>query len=152
MCQKQGVCIWIVVNISGRYIVWVDFVKQLLEIVIKWQVNLDMLMLEIIEIMLISSVELVWECMELLGYEGFLFFIDDFGIGYLSLSYFKELFILELKIDCYFVDEIIFQDECVFIVDFIVDLVYVLNVSMVVEGIENEFQCDYFKQWGCSYF
>ena len=151
-CQKQGVRTRIAVNISGRHIVRADFAKQLLETVIKWQVNPDMLMLEITETTLISSVELVRERMESLGHEGFSFSIDDFGTGYSSLSYLKELPISELKIDRYFVDEITFQDERVPIVDSIVDLAHALNVSTVAEGIENEFQCDYLKQRGCSYF
>ena len=151
-CQKQGLRTRIAVNISGRHIVRADFAKQLLETVIKWQVSPDMLMLEITETTLISSVELVRERMESLGHEGFSFSIDDFGTGYSSLSYLKELPISELKIDRYFVDEITFQDERVPIVDSIVDLAHALNVSTVAEGIENAFQCDYLKQRGCSYF
>lgn len=151
-CLDQGLRTRIAVNISGRHIVRADFAKQLLEMVNKWRVSPDMLMLEITETTLISSVELVRERMESLGHEGFSFSIDDFGTGYSSLSYLKELPISELKIDRYFVDEITFQDESVPIVDSIVDLAHALNVSTVAEGIETEFQWDYLKQRGCNYF
>lgn len=151
-CYDQGLRTRIAVNISGRHIVRADFAKQLLDTVNKWRVSPDMLMLEITETTLISSVELVRERMESLGHEGFSFSIDDFGTGYSSLSYLKELPISELKIDRYFVDEITFQDEDVPIVDSIVNLAHALNVSTVAEGIENAFQWEYLKHRGCSYF
>ena len=129
-----------------------DFAETITQLIEKWGLAPDTLMLEITETTLVSSIDLVRERMDKLGELGFFFSIDDFGTGYSSLSYLKELPISELKIDRYFVDEINFHDDEVPIVNSIIDLAHALSVSSVAEGIENEFQKEYLRQRGCEYF
>ena len=151
-CKQQGKTTRIAVNISGRHIVRADFPDVLTCAIQKWGLQPHMLMLEITETALVSSIDLVRERMDKLGELGFSFSIDDFGTGYSSLSYLKELPISELKIDRYFVDEINFSDEEVPIVNSIIDLAHALGVSSVAEGIENEFQREYLRLRGCEFF
>nr|WP_123325797.1 bifunctional diguanylate cyclase/phosphodiesterase [Alteromonas oceani] len=151
-CEQQGKHTRIAVNISGRHIVRADFAETITQLIEKWGLAPDTLMLEITETTLVSSIDLVRERMDKLGELGFSFSIDDFGTGYSSLSYLKELPISELKIDRYFVDEINFHDDEVPIVNSIIDLAHALGVSSVAEGIENEFQREYLRQRGCEYF
>tara|TARA_A200000159_G_scaffold157180_1_gene172966 strand:- start:1255 stop:3798 length:2544 start_codon:yes stop_codon:yes gene_type:complete len=151
-CELQGKHTRIAVNISGRHIVRADFAETITQLIEKWRLAPDTLMLEITETTLVSSIDLVRERMDKLGELGFSFSIDDFGTGYSSLSYLKELPISELKIDRYFVDEINFHDDEVPIVNSIIDLAHALGVSSVAEGIENEFQREYLRQRGCEYF
>ena len=151
-CEQLGKHTRIAVNISGRHIVRADFAETITQLIEKWGLAPDTLMLEITETTLVSSIDLVRERMDKLGELGFFFSIDDFGTGYSSLSYLKELPISELKIDRYFVDEINFHDDEVPIVNSIIDLAHALGVSSVAEGIENEFQKEYLRQRGCEYF
>ena len=151
-CEQLGKHTRIAVNISGRHIVRADFAETITQLIEKWGLAPDTLMLEITETTLVSSIDLVRERMDKLGELGFFFSIDDFGTGYSSLSYLKELPISELKIDRYFVDEINFHDDEVPIVNSIIDLAHALSVSSVAEGIENEFQKEYLRQRGCEYF
>lgn len=151
-CEQHGKQTRIAVNISGRHIVRADFAETITQLIEKWNLTPETLMLEITETTLVSSIDLVRERMDKLGELGFSFSIDDFGTGYSSLSYLKELPISELKIDRYFVDEINFHDDEVPIVNSIIDLSHALGVSSVAEGIENEFQREYLRQRGCEFF
>lgn len=67
---------------------------------------------------------------------GVLLFIDDFGMGYLSLSYLKQFFLDVFKIDCLFIIEIFYFLELVLIVKVIVVLGYFLQLDIIVEGVE----------------
>ena len=61
--------------------------------------------------------------------------IDDFGVGYSSLSYLKRLLADILKIDKSFIEEL---EEDKAIVGTIVVLAHILGMKVVAEGVENE--------------
>lgn len=69
--------------------------------------------------------------------------IDDFGIGYSSLSRLKHLPIDTLKIDRAFIADIESEDQKVVLVDVIIKLAKELGMNIVAEGIETEAQLNY---------
>ena len=144
----------IAVNISAKQIVASDFKEKLLASVQKWQVLPQHLIIELTETTLVSDIELVKETMVELNQMGFRFSIDDFGTGYSSLSYLKELPISELKIDKYFVDGIMDNEDSSSktIVNMIIDMANALGVNSVAEGVEETAQFNYLKQRGCDLF
>ena len=144
----------IAVNISAKQIVASDFKEKLLASVQKWQVLPQHLIIELTETTLVSDIELVKETMVELNQMGFRFSIDDFGTGYSSLSYLKELPISELKIDKYFVDGIMDNEDSSSktIVNMIIDMANALGVNSVAEGVEETLQFNYLKQRGCDLF
>ena len=77
--------------------------------------------------------------------------IDDFGTGYCSLSYLKELEANYLKIDQSFVRGIgdIESDEC--IVSATIAMAKGLNMEVIAEGVEIEYQAQYLAEHGCDY-
>jgi len=74
--------------------------------------------------------------------------IDDFGTGYSSLSYLKKLPLTELKIDRMFIKDLEKEKEDKEIIKFIISLGKILNLNIVAEGVENEFQKDLVIQQG----
>lgn len=78
---------------------------------------------------------------------GYWILIDDFGIGYFSLSYLQKLDVDMLKIDKFFVD--IFEYWLLML--YIIEMVKVFNLVIVVEGVEIESQCDWLCQYGVQY-
>jgi len=76
--------------------------------------------------------------------------IDDFGIGYSSMSYLKKLPIKELKIDRSFVKNILLDDNDAVIVRAAIDLAHNLGLRVVAEGVENEDTLNILKMLGCD--
>jgi len=75
--------------------------------------------------------------------------VDDFGTGYSSLSYLKRFPINTLKIDHSFIADLDTPDGAA-IVDAILALAKTLNLRVIAEGIENEFQLAYLVAKGCD--
>lgn len=75
--------------------------------------------------------------------------IDDFGVGYSSLSYLQELPFKEIKIDKSFVDNLA-NPRMNAVIKTIIQLSDNLNMVSVAEGIETEEQHLELKRLGCQ--
>ena len=80
---------------------------------------------------------------------GFRLSIDDFGVGYSSISLLREFDVDVLKLDrTFFVDLDDYKARDV--VRCLVDLARKLNIQVVSEGIETKKQIEYMKALGCE--
>lgn len=75
--------------------------------------------------------------------------LDDFGIGYSSLSYLSRLPIDTLKIDKTFVDNINKEKNRILIKS-IIELAHNLNLEVIAEGVEEKEQLEILKQFNCD--
>lgn len=75
--------------------------------------------------------------------------IDDFGVGYSSLLYLKQLPAGELKIDRGFVKELTHQPEDAAIISAVIALGRTLNLEIVAEGVETVAQQEILMNLGC---
>ncbi|MCA1029590.1 bifunctional diguanylate cyclase/phosphodiesterase [Bacillus timonensis] len=76
--------------------------------------------------------------------------LDDFGIGYSSLSYLKRLPLDFLKIDRLFVKDLLENNEDQAIVKAIIKIAHTLKLTVVAEGIETKEQFEYLRSVGCD--
>jgi hypothetical protein len=74
--------------------------------------------------------------------------IDDFGIGYSSLSYLRQFPVRRLKIDQSFVREMTRDANSGAIVEAIIALGRVLGMSVVAEGVETAEQLRVLRNYG----
>lgn len=74
--------------------------------------------------------------------------IDDFGTGYSSLAYLRKLPVDEIKIDRFFVMEML-EDET--IVRATIDLAHNLDIKIVAEGVENIEVAKKLKELNCDF-
>ena len=76
--------------------------------------------------------------------------IDDFGVGYSSLSYLRELPIDEVKLDRSFIAPITTDRGAAAIVRSVIDLSHNLNLSTVAEGVETAGAAAMLRSYGCD--
>ena len=76
--------------------------------------------------------------------------IDDFGVGYSSLSYLKRLPADELKLDQSFVAGIRENTKDTAVVRTVIDLAHTLGMKVVAEGVESGDQAEQLKEMGCE--
>jgi diguanylate cyclase (GGDEF)-like protein len=105
--------------------------------------------LEITENVAIENIEPTISILKKLKNLGITIAMDDFGTGYSSLSYLRKLPVDVVKIDQSFVSEIPDSYEDILIVQTIIAMAHSLNLSLVVEGVENVKQLNFFRQQGC---
>jgi EAL domain-containing protein (putative c-di-GMP-specific phosphodiesterase class I) len=76
--------------------------------------------------------------------------IDDFGSGYSSLAYLKQLPVDELKIDRSFVIGIAPSAEEIAIVRSAIEIGHSLGLKVVAEGVETQAAWDILAELGCD--
>ena len=99
-------------------------------------------MIEITERSLIDNFESTQDVINTLRSHGVRCAIDDFGIGYSSLSYLKKLSFNTLKIDREFIKDIEQKSQELLLVSTILDIGRQFNYNIVIEGIEDKKQKD----------
>jgi diguanylate cyclase (GGDEF)-like protein/PAS domain S-box-containing protein len=140
------------VNVSAIQFNHPEFIKQV-EVAIKSAgCDATKLCIELTESAVINSIEDLSHKMNLLQAMGVSLAIDDFGIGYSSLSILKKLTLNELKIDKSFVLDIAAGSVESSIVQTILQMGKNLNLRIVAEGVESEHQLAHLHNFGCNVF
>ena len=76
--------------------------------------------------------------------------IDDYGTGYSSLAYIKQLAVNELKIDRTFVAGMEADRRNAAIVRSTIELGHNLGLTVVAEGVETEHELEELRRFGCD--
>ena len=140
------------VNVSPRQFHNQGFVDEVLGIVAQTGANPARLKLELTENLLLGDVNETVSRMRQLKERGLGFSLDDFGVGYSSLSYLKRLPLDQLKIDRSFVSDVLSDVSDAVIVRTILALAQSLELEVVAEGVENAAQVDFLVSNGCKRF
>lgn len=138
----------VAVNISAIQLLRDDFVKNVFETLLRYDIEPKYLELEITESVLIDFLESSVDKLRQLYALGVEIAIDDFGKGYSSLAYLTELPITTVKIDKMFVDDIGFKDNS--LVADIIDIGHRMNLDVVAEGVETKEQVRYLREANCD--
>lgn len=139
----------IAVNVSIQQFREPDFVDKVLTIIRRTGARPDRLKLELTESVLVDNVQDIIEKMGALKANGIVFALDDFGVGYSSLSYLKRLPLDQLKIDHSFVRDVLVDQNDAVIAKTIVALAHNLGLGVIAEGVETEAQRDFLAAAGC---
>ncbi|GJL72172.1 MAG: bifunctional diguanylate cyclase/phosphodiesterase [Nitrosomonas sp.] len=81
---------------------------------------------------------------------GVLLAIDDFGTGYSSFASLKHLKVDCLKIDKYFVDDMLVDKKALLLVSSMIEMGHKLGYGIIAEGVETPEQLNILKQLGCG--
>ncbi len=139
------------VNISRGDLYSIDIVESITELVDSYGLDRSVLHLEITESAYAEDEKMI-EAVSAFKERGFSVFIDDFGSGYSSLNILREIKADVVKIDMKFLD--LSQDELnrgESILESIVTMTHLMELSVVAEGAETKEQVDFLKDIGCTY-
>jgi diguanylate cyclase (GGDEF)-like protein len=109
-----------------------------------------LLKLEFTETTLVDSNERIVTQMNALKALGVTLEIDDFGIGYSSLSYLKNLPVDALKVDRSFIKDLLEDNTSAAVVAGIIAMAHALNLQVIAEGVETQEQQLLLQQQECD--
>jgi diguanylate cyclase len=134
----QGVRLPVAVNISTHSLFDPDFATNIGNYLTAADVPGELLTIEITESMVMAYPEVAVGILKRLQDMGIRLSVDDYGTGYSSLAYLKDLPVDELKIDRTFIKGLTTDADDAVIVRSATDLGHNLGLSIVAEGIEDE--------------
>ena len=143
--------LWTAVNVSARQLASGDLAAAVSKAIKTSGLEPASLHLELTEGAVIDLVD--WSMLVLADLKslGVGLDIDDFGIGYSSLAYLKQLPIDGVKIDRAFVDGLGTDRRDAVIVEAIVSLSHALHLKVGAEGVETARQVEWLATLGCDY-
>lgn len=125
-----------------------DVIKSTLK---RHQVNAEKLVVELTETAVMEDPANGLIILKKLKGTGLNISIDDFGSGYSSLSYLKELPATEIKLDRSLIIDICTNESSKIIVDTTINMAHGLGYKVIAEGVEDEATANLLKQMGCDY-
>lgn len=146
----QGLMVKMSLNISARDLLDSDFSSYIKKRLDENEVDPAMICMEITESALMEDPIKARRTVEELHQLGLSISIDDYGTGYSSLAYVKNLPVNELKIDREFIKNMLENKEDVAIVRSTIELGHNLGLKVVAEGIEREEEMQMLKDFGCD--
>ncbi|WP_027670264.1 EAL domain-containing response regulator [Rheinheimera baltica] len=148
--EQQGFSeLRIAVNVSMPQFRNHGFVQSVIDCVNRYQVRPASLELEITESVVMDEPKIVIEALQKLKSFGIKVAIDDFGIGFSSLSYLQQLPLDRIKVDRAFIRDIN-QAAGEVIAETIISLGKRLHLSTIAEGVETKEQEQAVKAMGCD--
>lgn len=142
----------IAVNVSARQFRHPDFVDSVVAAIQRSGCRADRLKIELTESLLADSMDSTIAKMNTLKALGVALALDDFGMGYSSLSYLHRLPLTQLKIDKSFVADVCSNPNAAAISHAIIVMAQSLGLAVMAEGVETEAQWCFLADQGCGYF
>lgn len=141
----------VAINISARNFQDPNFIEGLFESLDKNKLAPSKFAIEITETDLMIEMDKNIHKLSQLREKGVKIYLDDFGKGYSSLKYLKQLPIDYIKIDKFFINDIENQSTNRNIVLTIIKLSHALNIEVVAEGVETKEQLDFLRKNNCDF-
>jgi diguanylate cyclase (GGDEF)-like protein/PAS domain S-box-containing protein len=149
--QKYSPDFKVSINMSNNQFQNDDIVKNVSRILKKYNFPPDRLKIEITENTAINNIEKTISTLEKFKQLGIRVDIDDFGSGYSSFKYLKKLPIDSIKIDRYFISNILNSRDDSAIVKTMTSMASIMDLHIVLEGLEENEQLAYLKELLAKY-
>ncbi|KRE50606.1 hypothetical protein ASG85_20325 [Paenibacillus sp. Soil724D2] len=138
------------VNLSSIQLQNEHLVRTIGQILRETELDPQWLEIEITESMLLQNTQHTMKVLEEIKELGISISIDDFGVGYSSLSYLKHFSFDYLKMDKSFIDNLNMSPKDELIISGIIKLAHSLNMKVIAEGVESSEQLSYLREQGCD--
>jgi EAL domain-containing protein (putative c-di-GMP-specific phosphodiesterase class I)/GGDEF domain-containing protein len=147
---RQGMDIDLSVNLLPQNFNQDDFPEIVAQILDVWRTPANRITFEIMESSIFDDIETTARQIGKLKALGLMLAMDNFGIGYSSMSYLSRLDIDQLKIDQSFVRSMPASSRDEAIVKAIANLAENFGLTLVAEGVESKEIADRVQQFGCD--
>jgi diguanylate cyclase (GGDEF)-like protein/PAS domain S-box-containing protein len=138
------------INISTQSLAQPDAVQELLRLLGGAAIDPSWLTLEVTESVLLRNPDEARKVLNQFRALGVRVAIDDFGSGYASLSYLRQLPLDRLKIDRSFIGYLGSSVRDEKLVRAAIDLAHSLEAEVVAEGVETPLQLTWLRENGCD--
>jgi EAL domain-containing protein (putative c-di-GMP-specific phosphodiesterase class I) len=138
------------VNLSARQFQKENFLQSVRQILQETGMPSSCLELELAESTLMEHTEETVNILRDLNQSRIRIVIDDFGSGWSSLSYLKQLPIHKLKIDASLLSRVGSDSDNSAIVSAIIAMAHSLQMQAAAEGVEHKTQLDFLRQQRCD--
>lgn len=141
--------IQITINISPLQLMLKDFVSNVKNIIDRYNLDYKLICFEITENVLLDKKQYILENINKIRELGIQIALDDFGTGYSSFNYLRTYKLDILKIDRTFLKK---NQKLDFdIINQIKELAHLLNMKVVIEGVETKEQFDIMGEINIDY-
>jgi diguanylate cyclase (GGDEF)-like protein len=147
---REGRDLAVAVNLPPAAVVDADLPDRIAELLTRHQVPPARLKLEITEESLLADRVRARDVLARLRLAGVRIAIDDYGSGYSSLAYLRELPVDELKLDRSFIFPMADDARAAAIVRSTVELAHSLGLTIVAEGVEHAAAANELARYGCD--
>jgi diguanylate cyclase (GGDEF)-like protein/PAS domain S-box-containing protein len=138
------------VNLSPLQFHRVGFLKFLDDVLESTGLPPTHLELEVTEGVLMRNSESAIETLRGVKDRGVSTSIDDFGMGYSSFSYLKDLPVERVKIDKSFIDNVLSDNKDAAVCKGIITMAREIGLEVVAEGVETQEQFERLDSYGCE--
>lgn len=148
--SAAGLDLRVAVNLSPRQLYDDQIIAKISEALAKSGMAPEWLELEITENMVMQDAGDALSVLRAIKEMGVRLAIDDFGAGHTSFALVKQIPLDTIKIDRYFVNDILTDPNDRAIAEAIISLGHALRLSVVAEGVETEAQEAFLRDHGCN--
>lgn len=149
--QKQGLDIKLAINLSGAVVDAPTLLPIIKKLIKSSGVNPSSLIFEVTETAAVSNFQQAKLMMTAIKALGCQFSLDDFGVGFASFNYMKQLPVDIIKIDGIFIQDLDKNAHDQLFVKALVDVAKGLGKKVIAEFVENQEVLKILKEYGIDY-
>lgn len=149
--QRQGHQLNLGINLSARAFDQPDLPKLLQDSLDEYGADPTMLTIELTETDALSDIDASRQLMEEVRALGCKFSLDDFGVGFTSFNYLRELPVDSVKVDASFVHDLPNHIENQGIVQALASVAQGFNQATVAEGVDSAATLELIKAYGIDH-
>jgi diguanylate cyclase (GGDEF)-like protein/PAS domain S-box-containing protein len=147
--RAQGRDLWVSVNVSARQLAQMDFVAVVERALRESGVPASAICLEVTETAVLRRPDVARRALDALRTLGVRVALDDFGLGYSSLTHLKALPVDVVKVDRSFVADLVRSTEDRAVVEAVLTLARRMGLTVIAEGVETADQDELLREMGC---
>jgi EAL domain-containing protein (putative c-di-GMP-specific phosphodiesterase class I) len=148
--EQQGMRIPISVNVATRALLNASFAQDVADLLTEFDVDASLICVEVTETTVMRDSARCARTLHALHDLGLRLSVDDYGTGYASMVYLKNLPLDELKIDRSFVSRMTTEEQQRILTQSVIDLGHNLGLSVVAEGVEDDEVRQALRASGCD--